>query len=167
MIERAVVRGPVRADQSAAVEREHHRQVLQRHVVDQLVVGALEKSRIDRDHGLQALHGEPRGEGDRVLQAVTQVLLLNLRSTDLLCRYAGDRFAVLMPQTTEAQALALAEHLAFMVGQMRHSAQAGPVTLSIRHACGQVQAKGGDLLADLARAVDARAPAWQAVPSAA
>lgn len=44
---------------------------------------------INREHGYV--------EGDRVLQTLGQLLLLNLRCEDLLCRYAGDRFAVLMP----------------------------------------------------------------------
>ena len=36
-------------------------------------------------------------EGDAVLQAISQQLLLNLRCQDLLCRLAGDRFVVLLP----------------------------------------------------------------------
>ncbi|SDR82990.1 diguanylate cyclase (GGDEF) domain-containing protein [Halopseudomonas sabulinigri] len=50
-------------------------------------------------------------EGDRVLQLVAQQILLNLRSHDLLCRLAGDRFIVLLPATLEAQALTLAQEL--------------------------------------------------------
>ena len=61
------MRGAVAADETGAVEREHHGQVLQRHIVHQLVVAALQEGGVDRDHGLQALAGEPGGEGDRVL----------------------------------------------------------------------------------------------------
>ncbi len=50
-------------------------------------------------------------EGDRVLQLVAQQVLLNLRSHDLLCRLAGDRFIVLLPATLEAQAQTLALEL--------------------------------------------------------
>src|SRR6185437_14585154 len=35
--------------------------------MDELVVGALQERRIDRDNRLQALHGEARREGNRVL----------------------------------------------------------------------------------------------------
>ena len=63
----AVMRGAVGADQSAAVEREHDRQVLQRDVVDQLVVGALQERRVDRDHRPHAVAGKPGRKGDRVL----------------------------------------------------------------------------------------------------
>lgn len=50
-------------------------------------------------------------EGDRALQVVTQLLLLNLRPHDLLCRLAGDRFVVLLPHTLENQALVFATEL--------------------------------------------------------
>ncbi len=50
-------------------------------------------------------------EGDRVLQALSQLLLLNLRPQDLLCRLAGDRFVILLPHTGEAAANGIAAEL--------------------------------------------------------
>ncbi|MHA6495091.1 GGDEF domain-containing protein [Pseudomonas borbori] len=50
-------------------------------------------------------------EGDRLLQALTQLLVLNLRRQDLLCRLAGDRFVALLPNTGEQQAGQLAREL--------------------------------------------------------
>jgi diguanylate cyclase (GGDEF)-like protein len=50
-------------------------------------------------------------EGDQVLQSVTQLLLLNLRGQDLLCRLACDRFVTLLPNTTRQQALMIADDL--------------------------------------------------------
>lgn len=38
-------------------------------------------------------------DGDRLLAQAAKVITLNLRSTDLACRYAGDRFIVLFPAT--------------------------------------------------------------------
>ena len=67
VVEGAVVGRAVAADQAAAVEREQHRQVLDRDVVDQLVVAALQEGRVDRHHRAHALAGEARGEGHRVL----------------------------------------------------------------------------------------------------
>ncbi len=62
-VEGAVVGGAVVADQAGAVDGEQHRQVLQRHVVDQLVVAALQEGRVDRHHRAQALAGQAGGEG--------------------------------------------------------------------------------------------------------
>ena len=56
----ADVRRAVGADDARAVDREHHRQVLQRDVVDQLVVGALQERRVDGDDGLHALRTRAR-----------------------------------------------------------------------------------------------------------
>ncbi len=42
----------VGADDAAAIDGEHHRQVLDRHVMDQLIVGALQECGIDRHHRL-------------------------------------------------------------------------------------------------------------------
>ena len=66
-VEGAVVRRAIGADQAAAVDRENDRQILQRDVVDQLVVGALQEGRVDGDDRLQAFAGEAGGEGDGML----------------------------------------------------------------------------------------------------
>ncbi len=55
------------ANQARAVQREGHVEVLQRHVVDQLVVAALQERRVDRQHGLDAFGGHAGGERHRML----------------------------------------------------------------------------------------------------
>lgn len=107
---------------------------------------------IDGFHRINREHGQR--EGDRVLQAVGHMLLLNLRNDDLLCRYAGDRYALLLPATDAAQADALARHLCAMVETMRHHAAAGPVSIRLRHACTLLEGDPDALLAELAQAVD-------------
>ena len=102
--------------------------------------------RINRDHG-------PR-EGDRVLQAVGHMLLLNLRNEDLLCRYAGDRFALLLPGTGDAEALDVARHLCGMVTMMRHHGPQGPLEVSLRFASEPAQGEADALLARLSAAID-------------
>ncbi|MBI2381653.1 MAG: diguanylate cyclase [Gammaproteobacteria bacterium] len=64
---------------------------------------------LDEFADLNRRHG--RAEGDRVLEAVAQILVLNLRHGDLLCRLAGDRFVALLPRTGETQAQGLAQEL--------------------------------------------------------
>lgn len=38
-------------------------------------------------------------DGDRLLEQVANILTMNIRNVDLACRFAGDRFIVLFPQT--------------------------------------------------------------------
>lgn len=59
-------------------------------------------------------------EGDAVLQALSQLILLNLRPHDLLCRLAGDRFVVILPNTGESQARLLALELQQAVQGLAH-----------------------------------------------
>ncbi len=59
---------------------------------------------VDIDDFEQICERQGAAEGDAVLLAVSQLLVLNLRRQDLVCRLAGDRFVVLLPQTGEQQA---------------------------------------------------------------
>jgi len=108
---------------------------------------------IDEFHRINREHGQ--AEGDRVLQAVAHMLLLNLRNEDLLCRYAGDRFAVLMPGLQEADARDAAQHLCRMVSSMRHHGPNGRVRITLRHGCAPARGAPDALLADLCRQMDA------------
>ena len=73
---------------------------------------------IDDFASINQHYGHP--EGDAVLQALSQLLLLNLRRHDLLCRLAGDRFVVLLPGTGESQARLLALELQQAVQSLAH-----------------------------------------------
>ncbi|MCC9597773.1 MULTISPECIES: diguanylate cyclase domain-containing protein [unclassified Rubrivivax] len=83
---------------------------------------------IERTHG--------RAEADRVLQAVAHQLLLNLPPRELLCRYAGARFVLLMPQAELGTARRRAQHLVGMVEAMRFSPRDAehPLALAMRSA---------------------------------
>ena len=60
-----------------------------------------------------------RDDGDRLLQAIGELILLNIRRNDLLCRYAGDRYAVVLPNTGYGNA----EKIAIEISQaIRHLA---------------------------------------------
>lgn len=71
-------------------------------------------------------------EGDAVLLAVSQLLLLNLRGQDLLCRLAADRFVVLLPNTGEAQAWRIAGELREAVGHLAHRTREHGERLQLR-----------------------------------
>ena len=90
---------------------------------------------VNQFHQINREYGQ--AEGDRLLQAISHLLLLNLRSDDLLCRYAGDRFAVLMPATCQDDARRMAQHLEHCVGMLAHhtQAQGERLRISARVAC--------------------------------
>ncbi|MCD5978399.1 GGDEF domain-containing protein [Pseudomonas quasicaspiana] len=73
---------------------------------------------LDNFSSINRAFGHP--EGDAVLQAISHLLLLNLRRQDLLCRLAGDRFVVLLPNTGESQAKLLALELQQAVAGLAH-----------------------------------------------
>jgi diguanylate cyclase (GGDEF)-like protein/PAS domain S-box-containing protein len=64
--------------------------------------------------------------GDQVLQQVARVLNAALRPTDLLCRYGGEEFCILLPSLDATQATQVAERI-----RARVEAQAGPGIRSI------------------------------------
>jgi diguanylate cyclase (GGDEF)-like protein len=66
---------------------------------------------VDVDHfkRVNDVHGHTAG--DRILQRVAEALVATLRVSDYVCRYGGDEFAVLLPQTDLAQAIELAERI--------------------------------------------------------
>lgn len=96
-------------------------------------------SAVARDEGL--------AEADRLLRALAQLLLLNLRSGDLLCRYAADRFCVLLPGADAAGGEREAAHLARALGSLAHPCASGR----------RIQLRG----LGVAAALDARAPEAQ------
>jgi diguanylate cyclase (GGDEF)-like protein len=52
-----------------------------------------------------------QNEGDRFLREISQLIIMNLRAIDLACRYAGDRFVLLLPNMEQNQADDLARQL--------------------------------------------------------
>jgi len=49
--------------------------------------------------------------GDKVIKMIADAIRSNLRSTDIVARYGGDKYAVLMPETCAANALVAGERL--------------------------------------------------------
>lgn len=66
---------------------------------------------IDVDRFKEINDGWGHLQGDRVLQDLGGLFRSVLRETDLLCRYGGDEFLVLLPETGEDQARRTAEKI--------------------------------------------------------
>jgi diguanylate cyclase (GGDEF)-like protein len=57
--------------------------------------------------------------GDRALKATGETLLDTVRSTDIVARYGGDEFMIILPETREAPAIEIAERLRSNVANQR------------------------------------------------
>ncbi|HET7433175.1 MAG TPA: diguanylate cyclase [Thermoanaerobaculia bacterium] len=86
--------------------------------------------------------------GDRILTGVAAALKEHTRVGDVIARYGGDEFVLLLPNTPLDDAQALADRLALILRDLRWSV--ADVAVSISAACG-VACGSGDLLALLAR----------------
>jgi diguanylate cyclase (GGDEF)-like protein len=71
--------------------------------------------------------------GDHVLEAVADCLQRNIRKADIAGRYGGEEFVLLLPETKEASAIALAERLREEISTLDvcHEGISIPVTISI------------------------------------
>ncbi len=69
--------------------------------------------------------------GDQVLYAIAQTLKQNLREIDILGRYGGEEFAVLLPVTDLAAAQRVAERLQTRVANTKVPTDAGPLSVTI------------------------------------
>jgi two-component system, sensor histidine kinase LadS len=66
---------------------------------------------LDIDHFKRVNDTYGHSAGDRVLQALAQVLRDKLRDADVIARWGGEEFIVLLPDTTLDEAAAMAERL--------------------------------------------------------
>lgn len=70
--------------------------------------------------------------GDKALFAVADTLRRSLRRHDLVCRFAGAQFAVMLPQTGRAEGAAVGEKLRLAVSQDAYAAAGNvPLTASV------------------------------------
>ncbi len=78
---------------------------------------------IDRFKPVNDTHGH--AVGDRVLQALSRMLMQRLRESDLIGRYGGEEFVVLLPNTTPAEALRVMDEVRGHFARVRHRSNEG------------------------------------------
>lgn len=86
---------------------------------------------LDIDHFKQINDRFGHQAGDRVLQQVAQALGRDLRASDVLARYGGEEFVLLLPNTTQAQALAIAERLRVSIPELKFDFAPAPMQVTI------------------------------------
>lgn len=69
--------------------------------------------------------------GDRVLEAIGDALRRTLRTTDIKCRYGGDEFLIILPDTPPDAAQHVAEHLRRAIEQIEIALTNGSMSCGI------------------------------------
>ena len=86
---------------------------------------------IDLDHFKRINDDYGHLLGDEVLRAVSAIFVRQLRKVDVVCRYGGEEFAVVLPATQGASAAAVAEKLRRAIANAQFAGVSYPVTVSI------------------------------------
>ncbi len=93
--------------------------------------------------------------GDRALSAVAHVLKKQFRTQDLLARYGGDEFAVLLPEVGEKEALAVAERVRSAVSVSTSDGSDSLIRVPVEVSIGVAELGGQGSYESLLRSADA------------
>lgn len=93
--------------------------------------------------------------GDRALSAVSRILRTQFRPRDLLVRYGGDEFAVLLPDVEEKRAMEIAERVRAAVSGETGDGSDSLIQIPVRISMGVAALEPQGTLDTLIRAADA------------
>ena len=105
---------------------------------------------LDRFKGINDEYGHQAG--DRVLQALAEILTGSTRRVDFVARYGGEEFIVIIPNTTIDGAIKLAEKIRRQVEKMRFHYNGLQVDVTISSGLAEVRA--GDTVESLFKRAD-------------
>lgn len=101
---------------------------------------------IDIDHFKKVNDNHGHLFGDQVLLGVATTIAQQLRQADLLGRFGGEEFVVLLPGSDTAEAWRAAERLRSQVGRMEIAVEDVPVSITISIGVAVVGHHGNDLV---------------------
>ena len=130
--------------------RSQHRTLSQQKTLCLLVLDIDDFAGFNRRHGIDA--------GDAYLSALSELLSSQLRHSDVICRYAGDRFVAVLPNTTPAQAQIMAQHLRQQITQLASAGDAPQLTvagMTVQQHCAQAALQQADIAIKQAKASSA------------
>jgi diguanylate cyclase (GGDEF)-like protein len=93
--------------------------------------------------------------GDRALSVVSKILRQQFRPRDLLVRYGGDEFAVLLPDVKLDEAIAVGERVRSAISGETSDGSDSLIQIPVRISMGVAQLRGGGSLDELIRDADA------------
>lgn len=93
--------------------------------------------------------------GDRALSAVAHVLKNQFRTKDLLARYGGDEFAVLLPEVAENEALLIAERVRTAVSGKTSDGSDSLIRVPVEVSIGVAELKAQGTYESLLKSADA------------
>ncbi len=108
---------------------------------------------IDHFKGVNDSHGHL--VGDQVLRVLADTVGRTTRATDIVCRWGGEEFLILMPEQGRDQALATAERLRQDVSNMIVVTAAGSLSLTISLGVASLKRQEGESLDALIGRADA------------
>ena len=92
--------------------------------------------------------------GDHVLRVLTELVTRTTRSTDIVCRYGGEEFIVLMPEAGRDEALAMAERLREEISRLTVVTDAGTLSLTVSLGVAELETAGDEGLDGLINRAD-------------
>jgi diguanylate cyclase (GGDEF)-like protein len=107
---------------------------------------------IDIDHFKQVNDTHGHAAGDRVLKSLSRLLAQRLRRTDVIGRYGGEEFAIILPNTPINDAVRVMEELRQGFANLRH--QAETQEFSVTFSCGIASHAGFNTPGSISEAAD-------------